>query len=245
MGARTLPRHARPSAVERGQAELLRHARPLAVGRWVGRNADRGPEGPQADAEAAQPDARRDPLQDPLAVTEHCFIGDQIRLPAACCDIPGCGAEFADLAALGEADNRARALAAGWSADAFGQLVCPACQQRRSRTRRQLPLPEPDTDGYPAPAAVPPWPRQGWYQATPPRLPKGRNPATPPGPRGGWLLVLRAWIAEWRTAASAMSPGPHHPGQWLRVLAALASGANGWRDPRPFTGPGRKPTDLH
>jgi hypothetical protein len=55
----------------------------------------------------ASPPGRFDPLVHPVAITEPCVIGDQIRLPAAWCDMPGCGAAFADLAALGETDNRA------------------------------------------------------------------------------------------------------------------------------------------
>ena len=191
-----------------GTKTLPRHARPLAVGRWAGRIAERGlarppagagwlrrgpladaralRRGTSADAVAARPDARPDPLLDPLAVTEHCFIGDQIRLPAARCDIVGCGAEFADLAALGEADNRARALAAGWYPDAFGRLVCPHCQQHHAMTGPQVPGPESDTGGAPTPAPVP--------------------------------------------------PGPYRVADWLHVLAALASGSNGWRAPQPVTG---------
>jgi hypothetical protein len=84
---------------------------------------------PGRGRQAAQP-RRFDPLVHPVAITEHCVIGDQIRLPAAWCDMPGCGAAFADPAALGETDNRARAARAGWARDRFGRLICPACQQR-------------------------------------------------------------------------------------------------------------------
>jgi hypothetical protein len=235
VGPRTLPWHGRPLAAGRGQAELPRHARLLEVGhrqgelprharpqpvaRWASRIAARGLARPPMDAHAARPDARygeaartsarRDPLLDPLAVTEHCVIGDQIRLPAACCDIVGCGAEFADLASLGEADNRARALAAGWSVDAFGRLVCPACQRRHDVKRPRTPRPERDAGDGPAPAA------------------------TPPGPRGGSGRV-QAKIAGVR---SAVSSGRHRRARWLLVLAALASGNNGWGEPQPVTGP--------
>lgn len=223
MGPRTLPRHARPSAVGRGQAELLRHARPLAMSRWTGRIAERVLTLPLPDAEAARPDTRRDPLRDPLAVTEHCFIGDQIRLPAACCDILGCEAEFADLAALGEADNRARALAAGWRVDVSGRLVCPACQQQHHNVPRpRTPGPGPDTGGGPTPAAVPPGPRDA------------REPSVPPGPGDGGSPSIRAGITGWH---GAVSTGRHCVARWPHMLAVLVSGTNGWNAPRSVTDP--------
>lgn len=219
MGPRTLPKHARPLAAGRwagqpaagrwaGQAAAGRWAGRPAVGRWAGRIAERGLARPSTDphglpghppkgAERARP--RHDPLLDPLAITGHCVIGDQIRLPATCCDIPGCAAEFADLAALGEADNRARALAAGWSMDAYGRLVCPACQQRHDIAQPRIPGPEPEAGGSRTPAAVPPRPIAGSH--------------------------------------SEVSPGRHRRAPWLHVLAALASGNNGWQAPQPVTVP--------
>jgi len=69
-----------------------------------------------------------DPLVHPVAITGQCVIGDQLRVPAVWCAMLRCDAAFADPAALGEADNRARALVAGWAEDALGRMVCPACQ---------------------------------------------------------------------------------------------------------------------
>jgi hypothetical protein len=108
-----------------------RHARRSGVARRAGRIAGFGPLclRPDGNREDPQPLVRVDPLTDPVAITEHCVIGDRIRVPAAWCDRAGCGAGFADPAALGEADNRARAVAAGWAEDALATLVCPACQQ--------------------------------------------------------------------------------------------------------------------
>src|SRR5215471_17426645 len=102
----------------------------MAADRWTGRLVHRGLPRSPTDAGGPRPLARRDPLAGPVAITEHCVIGDQIRVPAASCDMADCEAGFADLGALGEADNRARALGAGWRVDAVGQLLCPACQQR-------------------------------------------------------------------------------------------------------------------
>lgn len=71
-----------------------------------------------------------DPLIGPAAVTERAVIGDLLRIPIAWCQSGTCIAWYADPAALGETDVRARAVAAGWCVDAFGHLVCPPCQQR-------------------------------------------------------------------------------------------------------------------
>ena len=45
------------------------------------------------------------------------------------CEMGSCISWHADPAALGEADTRARAIAAGWRIDALGRLACPQCQQ--------------------------------------------------------------------------------------------------------------------
>jgi hypothetical protein len=228
VGLKTLPRHARPLPAGR-------RAGRLAVGRWAGQLAERGlarppadaggvPRRPPAEDEAPRPVARRDPLLDPLAITGHCVIGDQIRLPTACCEISGCGAEFIDPAALGEADNQARALAAGWSMDGFGRLVCPACQQRPDATWPRMPGPEPDAGGSPTPAAVPPSPSDG---GSPPALPRPRDPGSP---------SVRAKITG---LSAAVNLGRHRRAPWLHVLAALASGNNGWQAPQPVTDPNR------
>ena len=44
------------------------------------------------------------------------------------------------LSATGEADNRARALAAGWREDALGRIACPACLQSSPEFRAMYPL---------------------------------------------------------------------------------------------------------
>jgi hypothetical protein len=45
------------------------------------------------------------------------------------CEMGSCISWHADPAALGEADTRARAIAAGWRIDGLGRLACPRCQQ--------------------------------------------------------------------------------------------------------------------
>ena len=57
------------------------------------------------------------------------LIGDQLRVPIVWCDLAPCISHHTNPAALGEADNRARALSAGWRLDRLGRLTCPKCQQ--------------------------------------------------------------------------------------------------------------------
>jgi hypothetical protein len=64
-----------------------------------------------------------------VAVTERATIGDELRIPIAWCEMGACISHHADPLALGEADNRARAIAAGWRVDALRRLACPSCQQ--------------------------------------------------------------------------------------------------------------------
>jgi hypothetical protein len=66
------------------------------------------------------------PRTDP---TVRSVIGDQLRMPIMWCEMGSCVSWHADPAALGEADNRARAIDAGWRIDGFGRLACPRCQQ--------------------------------------------------------------------------------------------------------------------
>lgn len=189
-----------------------RHARRPGPEGWAGRMASFRSPRPQAARQAPRPAARRDPLVHPVAITEHCVIGDQIRVPATWCDMTGCVSRFADPAALGETDNGARALAAGWGQDACGRLVCPACQQRhRQPAAREMIVPEP--------------------KAAPVRTPAGG----PAGPPGAVSQSVRSMLARWRRAVSR---GRHCGTRWPHVLVALASGSNGWTAPQRVTVPG-------
>ena len=69
-------------------------------------------------------------LRDGAAIPERAPIGDELRIPIAWCDMDACISYYEHPAALGEADIRARAIAAGWRVDAVGRLACPGCQQR-------------------------------------------------------------------------------------------------------------------
>ena len=64
-----------------------------------------------------------------MAITARAVIGDRLRIPIMWCEMGSCVSWHADPAALGEADVRARAIAAGWRVDALDRLTCPRCQQ--------------------------------------------------------------------------------------------------------------------
>jgi len=64
-----------------------------------------------------------------IEITERAAIGDELRIPLAWCEMGSCISHYAAPAALGEADIRARPIAAGWRVDALGRLACPQCQQ--------------------------------------------------------------------------------------------------------------------
>jgi hypothetical protein len=188
---------------------VARHAVPQGVGRWAGRMVALGLVRPAADAQPPRPPRRHDPLAHPVAVTEHCVIGDQIRVPAAWCDMVGCAARFADPAALGEADNRARALVAGWCADPVGQLICPACQQRDDMAGpRPVPGHGVDDDGGPAPPAA--------------ALGRSRSGSE----------TVRLMMTRLRSTAGS---GRHRRTQWPHLLSALANDLNSWDARQPFS----------
>jgi len=181
--------------------------------RWAGRMAGFGPIRPPLSGDSQAPQPRRfDPLTHPVAITEHCVIGDQVRLPSAWCDIAGCGSSFADPAALGEIDNRSRAARAGWAQDAYGRLVCPDCQRhyRAESTWAGL-LPQPGTTSDRRASA-------GAAQPT-----GAMDPAVPSGGS---------------QAATRPHQGRHHRAvPWPRVLTTLAGHPNGWTTPYQAASP--------
>jgi len=68
------------------------------------------------------------------------LIGDELRMPTTWCEMGSCISWHADRAALGEADNRARAISAGWRIDALGRMTCPRCQQTSTSFRATQPV---------------------------------------------------------------------------------------------------------
>ena len=173
----------------------------------------------------SQPLTRFDPLTQPLAITGQCVIGDQIRVAAECCAIAECEAAFAEPAALGERDNRALAVAAGWAKDASGMLACPNCQRDRPTPAWWVPSREPGIAGDHRLASSTARPAGGTNQSVPP--------------------------AVWGPPAAAH--GRHHRTQWPRLLSALVSSRDGWtaraRSPIPeagtMPGPARTSVPLH
>jgi hypothetical protein len=106
-----------------------------------------GPWAPEAGAVA--PAGRRRRLapggrrpQAPIETPVRALIGEEMRTPTVWCELePGnCISWHADREALGMADVRARAIAAGWRIDALGRLTCPQCQQRSASFRTTQPV---------------------------------------------------------------------------------------------------------
>jgi hypothetical protein len=107
---------------------------------WLAQLHDDSCAEPQRDAQdtpavaapaAIRPDHRAVPRAS-AGTQERAPIGDELRIPIAWCEMGSCILHYADPAALGEADIRARAIAAGWRVDALSRLACPACQQSNS-----------------------------------------------------------------------------------------------------------------
>jgi hypothetical protein len=71
------------------------------------------------------------PLTSPsVEITQPAVIGNELRIPSAPCEMGGCISRYRNPQALGEADVRSRAMAAGWRTDLLGRLACSTCQQR-------------------------------------------------------------------------------------------------------------------
>lgn len=179
-----------------------RHDSRSGVAPWAGRIPEPAPVRALADGagEASQLAVRFDPLIHPVAITGQCAIGDQIWVPTVWCAMAGCEAAFADPAALGEADNRARAITAGWAKDALCRLVCPACQRDRPVPLWWVPFREPSTAGDHRPASGASRPAGATSQSA--------GSAAAGGP-------------------PAAAEGQHHRTQWPRLLSALVSGRDG------------------
>ena len=179
-----------------------RHDDRSGVASWAGQIAEPAPVRALADGagEASRLAVRFDPLIHPVAITGQCAIGDQIWVPVVWCAIAGCEATFADPAALGEADNRARAVTAGWAKDALCRLVCPACQRDRP---------------------VPPW----WVPFRGPSTAGDHRPASRASrPTGATGQSAGSAAAEGPPAAAE---GRHYRTQWPRLLSALVSSRGG------------------
>jgi hypothetical protein len=190
MTVKAIPRHARTPGRQRWVPA------PPRAGRWHrGRAPGMARPGPLRGAMPA------DPLAGPVAITQRAVVGDRIRRPTAWCEMAACISRFEDPAALGEADIRARALAAGWRHDNLGRLLCPYCQWRRPGSRAASPVAGQDN---------------------PPAL-RQAGPA-----RAGRISAILSTLPTWQRR---LPGGRHLPPDWPRLLAALVCSHNGWTTP--------------
>ena len=185
------------------------------------------------------------------ASTVRAVIGDQLRIPIMWCEMGSCISWHADPAALGEADNRARAINAGWRIDALGRLACPRCQQTDAGFWATAPVVP--WDRYTAIARAAAVSRDGAAAAGASSRDVGRGPAVaaaavavpaaragrafrggpvPAGPGRQWgpagLGPYRCPFCLCReTDRTAMAAVPSHPaggagGRWLMRAAQMA-----------------------
>jgi hypothetical protein len=192
MTAKAIPRHARTSGRQRWVPPPPREGR-LHRGRAPGMARPGPPVGPMP----------ADPLAGPVAITQRAVLGDQIRRPTAWCEMAACISRYEDPAALGEADIRGRALAAGWQHDHVGRLLCPYCQWRRPRLQAAYPV-----AGQDNPPALQ---QTGHAQA-------------------GRISAVRAALSAWHRR---LPGGQDLRPRWPHLLALLLCGRNGWTTPAP------------
>lgn len=126
-------------------------------------------------------------------------IGDQIRKPILWCQMGPCITWHADPTALGEADNRARAIAAGWRQDAFGRIACPACLQSSPQFRATHP--------------VVPWNRERAVTVATLMAAATRDDRSTVGEataETGWIPVIEPTVSSAGAARHARDRGMHH-----------------------------------
>jgi hypothetical protein len=124
--------YVRPVQADPGYAMPVGHG---SVEPVAGNARPEAPIGPVAPAKTVTLAIPTGPAATPAAAgraeaAARAVIGDQLRMPIMWCEMGRCISWHADPAALGEADTRARAIAAGWRIDALGRLACPRCQQK-------------------------------------------------------------------------------------------------------------------
>jgi hypothetical protein len=157
-----------------------------------------------------------DPLTGPVAVTERAVFGDQMRRPIVWCEIGSCVSRYEDPAALGEADVRSCAIGAGWRHDAVGRLACPYCQLHSPQLWVAYPVVHCASN------------------------PAGERSAPSGHARPGRLVAMRQAVTVWYRNSSSRQSGS---AGWPALLAALASGVNGWNAPADLvTKPARQLT---
>ncbi len=114
------------------------HVRPASAVRWRAMASAAAPPNTYAARPGASARARVSARAE--AFPARALIGDELRMPIAWCEMGSCISWHADRSALGEADNRARAISAGWRIDALGRMTCPHCQQTSTSFRATRPV---------------------------------------------------------------------------------------------------------
>ena len=250
----TSPGHGEPAGYVRAVPADPGYAVPAGHGRTGPPAGSARPEAPAGPVAPAVPAATAAPAKTatlavptrpaaptatagPAGAAVRAVIGDQLRMPIMWCEMGSCISWHADPAALGEADTRARAIAAGWRIDALGRLACPRCQQNDPRYRAARPVVP--RDRYTATARIPAAPRSsrdpgraasgypppsraepGWHHDSPAdeAMPAGRyagNPAGTSHSRGAVFNAVRAWRA--RGGRQAAPRQASEPGEDLMI----------------------------
>ncbi len=114
--------------------------RPYVGGTWPMPAPPDEPQGLPSGRSRSLPADPSVPRGSPRHATQRAVIGDELRRPVLWCQMGSCVTWFADPDALGEADNRARAIGDGWREDAFARFACPACLQTSPEFRVKYPV---------------------------------------------------------------------------------------------------------
>ena len=203
-------------------------ARPEALAGPVAPAATAAPARTATAAVPARPAAPTTPAG-PAGAAARAVIGDQLRMPVMWCEMGSCVCWYADPAALGEADTRARAIGAGWRIDALGRLACPRCQQSDPGFRASRPVAV--RDRYMALANTDPMPAvPGDGTARGASL---RSSHDPRRAARGYPPASRADL-EWHhdspaDEAHACWQISGKPGRYLHSLGAVLNPARAWR----------------
>jgi len=176
----------------------------------------------------AGPAARTTPAG-PAGAAVRAVIGDQLRMPVMWCEMGSCVSWYADPAALGEADTRARAIGAGWRIDALGRLACPRCQQSDPGFRASRPVAVRDPDmalasTVPIPAVPGDVTARGASlrsRRDPRRAARGYPPASRAEPERHHDLPADEARARWQVSGN--------PGRNLHPLGVVLNPAQAWR----------------
>ena len=166
--------------------------------------------GSPAEVPPAGRPGRQARLRPRIEITERAAIGDELRIPIAWCEMGSCISHHEDPVALGEADIRDRAVAAGWRLDALGRLACPKCLQSDSWFWTAHP--------------VTPWDRDTAVARTTLMAAVAREYATAAGAEGRAMGVSpysRPAIAP----LPIRSRYPEHPGRPGRGMGEASSGS--------------------